>query len=499
MVANFGGSAWTAIMGLIFLPLYIHFIGIEAYGLVGIFATLLALFSLLDMGLSATLTREMARLAVKPDKSQEMRDLVRTLEIPYWLVGLLIAAFIVGASSFITYHWVNLENISPNTVKKAIMLMGLVIAFQWPVGLYTGGLIGLQRQVLLNSINVVMATFRGLGAVLILWLVSPTVEAFFLWQALASAVQIGLMASLLWHSLPHAAQVSRFRNELLISIWRFAAGIMGITTLATILTQIDKVIVSRMLSLEIFGYYTLASAVATNLYIFIRPISQAVYPQLTNLVALGDTKEIKRLYHKSAQFIAVLLLPAALVIALFSKEILLLWTRSPVTSEGTHLLVSIIIMGTAFNGLMSIPYALQLATGWTRLTFFINLVAVILLVPLIIVLTILYGVVGAASMWVILNGGYLVIGIHLMHRRLLPAEKWRWYFKDTGLPFGVALLVTVFFRLMFPTPVTNVALIIYIAMISAVTLGATALATPVTRDWVWMLILNWRASHETKY
>ncbi len=108
-----------------------------------------------------------------------------------------------------------------------------------------------------------------------------------------------------------------FRRELLLNIWRFAAGMTGITVLVTILTQLDKVILSRMLSLEMFGYYTLASVVAMNLDRFVGPVFSATYPRLTNLVALGATEEITRLYHKSAQLVSVLVLPAALVVALF--------------------------------------------------------------------------------------------------------------------------------------------------------------------------------------
>ena len=491
IVANFGGSVWTGLMGLVFVPLYIHFLGIEAYGLIGIFATLLALFGLLDMGLSGTLNREMARLAVQEDKAQEMRDLVRTLEIPYWLVGLLISVIVIVLSPFIAYRWVNAEHLSPKSVQTAIMIMGLAVAFQWPISFYSGGLMGLQRQVLLNVINVVMATFRGLGAVLILWLVSPTVEAFFSWQIVVSVVHISLIVFFLWRSLPYAAEPPRFRRDLLLNIWRFAAGMTGITVLVTILTQLDKVILSRMLSLEMFGYYTLASVVAMTLYRFVGPVFSATYPRLTNLVALGAKEELTLLYHKSAQLVSVLVLPAAVVTALFSKQILLLWTQNSTTAEHTHLLVSILVMGTAFNGLMNIPYALQLASGWTRLTFFVNLVSVLLLVPLMIVLTKWYGAVGAASVWVILNLGYMFISTPIMYRRLLPTEKWRWYFEDVGLPFGVALLVAGALRLILPTQVHNLALGTCIAMTAVVTLGATAAATPVTRDWIQTQVLSW--------
>jgi len=40
IIANFAGQGWTALMALAFVPLYIKFLGIEAYGLIGFFAML---------------------------------------------------------------------------------------------------------------------------------------------------------------------------------------------------------------------------------------------------------------------------------------------------------------------------------------------------------------------------------------------------------------------------------------------------------------------------
>lgn len=498
IIANFGGSVWTGLMGIVFVPLYIHFMGIEAYGLIGIFATLLAIFGLLDMGLSATLTREMARLSVQEEKAQEMRDLVRTLEIPYWAVGLLISASVIVLSPIIAYRWVNAENLSSKTVQTAIMIMGLVLAFQWPMSFYSGGLVGLQRQVLLNSINAVMATFRGLGAVLILWLVSPTVEAFFTWQIVVSIVHIALIVFFLWRCLPDAADAPRFRRELLLNIWRFAAGMTGITVLGTILMQLDKVILSRMLSLEMFGYYTLASAIAMTLYRFVSPVFSAIYPRLTNLVAVGAADEITILYHKSAQLMSVIVLPAAVVVVLFSKEILLLWTQSPLTAEHTHLLVSILVTGTAINGILNIPYALQLAFGWTRLGFLVNLASLLLLAPLMIAFTKWYGVVGAASVWIILNAGYIFIALPIMHLRLLPSEKWRWYWHDVCAPLMASITIAGLGRLFIGFQTSQLMTIIYIFIVSISTLAVTAMTTSTTRSWFFNRLLNLKLSYGIK-
>lgn len=484
VMANFGGSIWQALMVLAFVPLYIKFMGVESYGLIGIFTAFQALFVVLDMGLGATLSREMARLSVLPGKEQEMRNLVRSLEVIYWAVAVFIGLLIVVLAPFIANYWVKGGQLSPQTIEQAVRIMGFAMALQWPASFYSGGLLGLQKQVLLSAINSGIGTLRGVGAVLVLWQLSPTIEAFFLWQIVVSFVGTFLLSLSLWYTLPRAGGNAVFKKHLLAGVWRFAAGMAGISVLATILIQLDKIILSKMLPLEVFGYYTLAGTVGMSLYCFIRPIFSAVYPRVTQLVSLSDLDGLKRLYHKSSQFMSVIIIPVAVVVALFSYEVLLIWTQNPVTAEKCHLLVTILICGTALNGLMHIPYALQLAHGWVKFGFYTNLISVIILTPMIVFLTSKYGAIGGASAWVILNSGYVVVAIYFMHRRLLPDEKWRWYWQDVGLPLLTSLVVAGLARFLVSGQISQVDMVFWLTIISLSTLSLTAVATPVTRNWL---------------
>lgn len=492
IIANFAGNIWQCLMGLAFLPLYIKFMGVESYGLIGIFASLLAILGLLDMGLGATLNREMARLSVLPDREQEMRNLVRTLEIIYWCVAIFIGIVIMAIAPFIAHHWVKAGQLQPQTIEQALRIMGFAMALQWPASFYSGGLMGLQRQVLLNAINIGMSTLRGAGAVLILWLLSPTIQAFFSWQIIISIINTCLLTFFLWHNLPRTEKKASFQKQLLAGIWRFAAGMSGISILVTILTQLDKIILSKMLTLEMFGYYTLAGVVAMSLYRLIGPVFSATYPRFTQLVSLADQAGLKHLYHKSCQFMSVLILPVTVVVAMFSYEILLIWTQNPVMAEKSHLLVRILICGTALNGLMNVPYGLQLANGWTRLALFTNLIAVIMLAPMIIFMTRQYGALGGASVWIILNGGYVLISIHFMHRRLLPREKWRWYWQDVSLPLVASLSVAGLGRLFIGNQTSQCVMILYLCIVSCSTLVITAMTTPTTRTWLFNKVLIFR-------
>lgn len=494
IIANFGGKAWQALMSLAFVPLYIKFMGIEAYGLVGVFASLQALFSLLDMGLSTTMNREMARLSVLSGRAGEMRDLVRTLETIYWGMAVAIGIAVIGLAAPIAHHWVKVEKLSPSTVQQALMLVGGVLAFQWPVSLYSGGLMGLQKQMLLNSVESAVATLRGAGAVLVLWLISPTILAFFAWQIVLSLIRTCIMAAFLWRSLPEPGHRAHFQKGILKGIWRFAAGMTGISLSATILTQTDKIILSKILSLEMFGYYSLATLVASTLYRFIGPVYSAIFPRFSQLVSLNDKDALKALYHKACQFMSVMILPAATVVCLFSPEILLLWTGNPSIVSNTHKIVSILIIGTALNGLMNLPYGLQLAHAWTKLTLYTNIIASVVLVPMIYFLAVHYGIVGAASAWVILNTGYVLICIQIMHSRLLKGEQWRWYFNDVGVPLLPALITAIFWRLLIPSEMSKIAMFVCLVGISATTLLAAAGATTVTRCWIAQRLIKLKIS-----
>jgi O-antigen/teichoic acid export membrane protein len=487
--ANLIGNIWQVAMGLVFIPLYIKFMGVESYGLVGIFSALLVLSGLLDMGLSGTLNREMARLSVLPGSEQTIRNLVRTLEIIYWVIAIIIGIIIVALSPFIAHHWVNADKLTPQVIENAISIMGIAIALQLPAGFYIAGLVGIQCQIILNVVAVGISTMRGAGAVLVLWLISPTIQSFFSWQIIVSATYTILLAKFFWERLPLSGNRPVFQKHLLKGIWRFAAGIGGSTILAIILAQMDKIILSRMLSLEMFGYYTFASTLAMSPLRLAGPLYTGLYPRLTQLVSLQSENGLKSFYHKSSQFMAVMILPLSIIVALFPYEIILLWTQNQTTAENTHVLITILICGAAIKCLTYIPNALQWAFGWTRLSFFKNLIAVILIVPLMIYMTNHYGATGAACAWLLLNIGFILLEIPIMHRILLQKEKWRWYWQDVLIPLATVLVIAGLAKIFIHVPQTNFSKLIYLIALSSFTLGITAIVTPVTRDWLssWVL------------
>jgi O-antigen/teichoic acid export membrane protein len=255
----------------------------------------------------------------------------------------------------------------------------------------------------------------------------------------------------------------------------------GISIVVLLLTQTDKIILSKMLPLDLFGYYMLAWTVSATLLRIIGPIDSAVYPTLTRLVSEKNGFDLRELYHKSSQMENVLLVPAALVLILFSDAILLLWSGDSEIARNTAPILSILAIGTCLNGFMHMPYWAQLAHGWTSLAFYQNLVSVVVLVPLMVMLTRDYGGVGAASVWVILNSGYVLIAIHIMHHRILQTEKWDWYVHDVGAPTVAALTVALVGKFIMPAELAHFFQVLYIVAVGGLSFLAAVFVAPMPK------------------
>ena len=481
IVANFAGQGWRAVLSFALLPLYINYLGIESFGLIGIFALVQAWLALLDLGLRPAVSREMARYLGGAVGVQHVCDLLRTVETLAMAMAATVAVVIWLASHWLAANWVVARSLSVSELALAFSIMGIIAAASFLDNVFISSLVGLQRQVLQNAISVIVATVRGFGALAVLAWVSPTIHAFFLWQLAVSVTSVALNAAYTYRSLPSPPRKSCFSLEALHSVTNFALGIAGITLLSLLLTQVDKVLLSRLLTLESFAYYSLACTVSSALYMVVGPISNAIYPRFTELVARNDESGLIIAYHKCAQLVSVLLVPAAIMLAFFGNRILLLWTGNVTITNEVAPLLAILAIGTMIHGFMWIPYQLQLANGWTGLANRINVVAVGILVPTILWAVPRYGAIGAAWIWLVLNIGYLTLGVHFMHRRLLINERWRWYLHDILVPPAAPLLMASVCQVVIPIGLTKFSELAFLALMSGGVFTASAASASGTR------------------
>jgi O-antigen/teichoic acid export membrane protein len=439
-------------MGVAFVPLYVSVLGAEAYGLIGIYTILQAGMTLFDFGLTPTLNREMARLRGGGHSGASIRDLLRSLEMIYALLAVAVAIVVWLGAAWLAAWWIKSDLLRETAIVNSFRVMGLVLASRWLEQVYRGALQGLQDLVWLNIAQAILASIRWGGAYVVIALVSPTVITFFFWQVVVSILTVAILIRRTYRLLPETHESARFNLKTLMEIRRFASGMFLGTFLSFLLTQADKVVISKLLPLKQLAYYTLAGTVANGLLQLINPMNTAVYPRLTDLVTRNANTDLELTYQRACEWMAAIIIPPALLLAFFPKIALVVWTGNPELSEYVAPLLSLLALGTLCNGLMNLPYMLQLAHGWIGLAVRVNFAAVVIVIPSLIWAVPRYGAIGAGATWLALNASYLIIAIHLMHSKISPNLKWNWYRYAVIQPLVLGGTIGALLRLVLPAP-----------------------------------------------
>jgi O-antigen/teichoic acid export membrane protein len=178
---------------------------------------------------------------------------------------------------------------------------------------------------------------------------------------------------------------------------------------------------------------------------------------------------------------SVAVLPVAAALGFFSPQILGLWTQDALLTDKTYLLVRVMTVSAAVNGLLTIPHALLLAHGHTRIPLWTHVIAIVVLTPVTIWTTLRYGALGATAGWAAYNFLNLMVGMHFIHRLFLPGERRRWYVEDVGRPAAVAVSLVAAGWLLLPRSLPPLPLAVAIALVLACSAAATARAAP--RVW----------------
>ncbi len=344
-------------------------------------------------------------------------------------------------SYFFAENWVKVERPLKDKVALYFFLMTINFVFQFFNSLYENGLQGLQKQVLFNILTIIFLTLQAINGILTLWFISPSLDFFLYSQIITNLIQVLIFRWFLWRSIPQHQGIAKFDLKVLKKYGRFAIGLMSTSILVVLLTQSDKIILSKIVNTESFGYYTLAGNIASSLSIFAVPIANAIYPKATQLFSINNEKGISYLFHQSCLLMSILVLPIGLNITAFSHPIIELWMQNNIIATKVTPILQLLIVGTIFNSLMTIPYQFSLAKGWTRFGINISLWALIFFVPVLLFAINRYGTLGGAVCWTILNSLYLIFAMQYLFANMLQNEKMHWYLKDIGQPMFLSLIL----------------------------------------------------------
>jgi O-antigen/teichoic acid export membrane protein len=432
ILINYTSQFYVTLIGIVMVPLYIEYMGAEAYGIVGFFAMLQAWFALLDMGLTPTIARETARFQGGATDVMSFLSLVRALEGVFIVVAILGGGILFAISDYISKDWLQVSTLPVSEVKVSIQLMSAIISLLWMCGLYRGVISGSERLVWLGCYNSVIATLRFVAVFPILLVFGPTPTIFFVFQLVVAIIEfLGLLiyGYCLFPTTPDGQRL-HWEWAPLKPVLRFSLTIAFTSTVWVLVTQTDKLILSNILPLADYGYFTLAVLVSGGISIISGPISGAIMPRMTNLEAKGDHKGLIRVYRHSTQLIAVLTGSVATTVAYCAEPLLWAWTGDRHLAQQAAPILNLYALGNGVLAVAAFPYYLQYAKGDLRLHLIGNAIFVTLLIPSIIYAAVEYGGLGAGYVWLGMNLLSFAAWLPFVHAKFEPGLNFKWYVQD---------------------------------------------------------------------
>ncbi|MDO8310642.1 MAG: oligosaccharide flippase family protein, partial [Sideroxyarcus sp.] len=432
IIANYLSQLYVTLIGIVMVPVYIKYMGAEAYGLVGFFAMLQAWFMLLDMGLTPTMARETARFRGGATDALNFRRLVRALEGVFLAVALVGGVLLFAASGYIAREWLQASMLPITEVQTAIQMMAIIIAMRWMCGLYRGAISGSERLVWLSWFNSAIATLRFVGVLPLLMFVGVTPTIFFGFQlGIAVLELLGLLiySYRLLPATPDDQQLSWDWHPLK-PVLKFSLTIAFTSSVMVLVTQTDKLVLSKILPLAEYGYFTLAVVVASGVTLINGPISAAIMPRMSKLEAEGDHAGLIHVYRNSTQLVAIFAAAASVTVYFFAESLLWGWTGDKTLASQAAKILMLYGIGNGVLAVAAFPYYLQYAKGDLRLHLIGNAIFVVLLIPAIIWAASKYGAIGAGYVWLVMNLISFVAWLPFVHRKFEPGLNLKWYFED---------------------------------------------------------------------
>lgn len=435
IIANLAGGTANALLILLITPVQIAILGSESYGLISLIATLQVVVGALDFGLAATVTRAVASSTGIKDFATE--TLVNSAATVYWGMSLAVGIIMYASADLIVGNWIRSIGISRDYLVHGVQLIGIYLAIRLPVAFYAGVISGAQKMLMLNLIKTGSLTLRLLGGTALI-IIYPDLMAFLAWFVVTAILELLICSYYAFATFPPLRLWPGFNIAALRRSLGFSGTMYALALLAMLLTQVDKLAISKILNLEALGHYSVAYNLALGLSLIQIAVNNAAMPAYARSYSV-DQAGLLLNYKNISKVLSLMLSAPSVALIIFGKDILTLWVGSDIAATSA-LSLNLLAAALLLNGLASNSYVLAVSMGQPGMFLSVNLIVAVPYVLMLPYAVEQQGIAGAALAFLVLNVIYVLTAVPWAHSRLRIGTFKDWLFHDVG-PFIVLAVV----------------------------------------------------------
>lgn len=405
-IVNGLANAGNALVTIALTPFLLVQLGAEGYGLwvlaLGLTFTS-GYLALADLGLSDAAVKLIAEARAKGDP-RRIAEIASTTLVAFGALGLVIGAAVAALAPWLV-SVLGVDADLAATARVLFTVVALEVIIELPTEALRAVLIGTQRYTWLRTIDVggrllwgvlvVVALQRGHGVVAlgVLAVVVAGVRAVLTLLA-AHQVLPGLRLRL------RSASRSVFRETA-----TYGSLVGGLRFLSVIYAQMDRVIVSVMISVAAVAGYEVAFRMGSMATLVLVMASSSVLPAASYNAARADTGKQRELYLRGSKYTLALAVPVCMAALLFADRILVAWVGPEYASSTTA--ARLFLLFPILAGVNQVGVTMLIGLGQARpvlllqtVSVGLNLVLSILLAPVLGMTGVVLGtLIGGVVVW----------------------------------------------------------------------------------------------------
>lgn len=375
--ASYSRLAVRMIVSLALAPYVLSRIGLVANGLYLEVIALVSLTTVLDAGLSAAVTRYVARESTLHD-DQACREIWLT-SLTAYIIPFAIVLLVFGAGAPWIASTLTHDATLRTTATRLLLIAAVMVALEFPANAYRGVLMGLQRHFAISLVEITAELFRAVAVVVLLkyWTQDVT------WVLAATAAAIvgcNLGLCLVVHATCRWARFDRRAIR-----WERLREILGFS-LATFVAQIGYTI-NQFMHRLLLGFlggpsfvtrYAFASQFKEIPENSVMHFTNTMVPVAARYQATSNVAVLRQLMIRGSRYAVLMAGLLAAPIAAFAAPLLKTWLWRTPEMETLAPLMAGILGATIFELTRGATHAMLIGLARVRFLGFVNLSTILL-------------------------------------------------------------------------------------------------------------------------
>ena len=442
-------QGWSAVLQLASIPIYFLLLGIESYGLLGIFAAVESLIILIDMTISSSVSREIARKLVLSSRGVVKNFIIIVGKYYFGIVFFSLIFFYLIVYLLLAHTLY--ESSTSNTIYNLSAVVTLTILLRLSISFSKSILIGDQKQISLSVISSIFITLRIIGSFLLLYFVTNDITHFLMWHLVIFVFEFITLIIFIHNAFGNRINVISSDFKVIGDILSFAPNMFFIAFTSLIITQSDRILISLNYNLNVLGEYNYSKNFVLGMFIISGGIFAYLYPTLSSLFVNKKWSKIKLNCEIICSVVTWLIFPAGIALIFLGNNFFdyFISNNSNINNYNNNNVLEILVIGTIVNLLWMVPYSVQLASGNTIIPLMVNLI----FVPITIIFTWIgfdyFNTLSAPIIYLLYNICMLIFGIILIDRYISQINFIRVFLSSMYIPFmfGVSLFIIYFYKI----------------------------------------------------